>query len=137
MMSGCMDLILYQHLLVEFWLKVEMVLKLTFSQCAFQPPAEEEFVDGMLSKGDINSGCTGLNLSNPLPFNSDQTMAHLIDGQVLKNLSFNPGNSPYSEQNLERLCNSLQLQSLSLFPENFISFDEFARFVSSLHCSSL
>jgi len=49
-----------------------------FHECAFQHASEEAFVDGMLSKADKNSGCTGLRLSDPLPFSSDEFLVRLI-----------------------------------------------------------
>jgi len=108
-----------------------------FDRCVFRPAAEEAFVDEMLSKADKNSGCTGLHIGDTLPFSSDQILARLIDGQVLKDLSFFSNHSAYSEQLLISLRNSQTLQSLDFYPENFISFDDFAGFVSSLHSSSL
>jgi len=106
--------------------------------CVFQPPAEEAFVKGMLSKADKNSGLTGLRIILTSPFSSDQVLVRIMDGQVLNTFSFSPHmNSPFSEQVLNSLRNNLQLQSLDLCARNFESFNDFAAFVSSLHSSSL
>jgi len=88
---------------------------ISFYGCSFQPPAEEAFVEGMLSKADKNSGCIGLHFNETLPFSSDQILVRLIDGQALKDLSFFPDDSPYSTQVLDSLRNSLQFNlSLSI-----------------------
>jgi len=109
---------------------------ITFHECAFQPPAEEAFVDGMLSKADKNSGWTGLHLIRPLPFSSDEVLVRLIQGEVLADFKFELYG--FSERLQDSLRDSLQLQTLALELLNFMSsFDHFAGFVRSLHSRSL
>jgi len=110
---------------------------ISFSNCAFWPPAREAFVNGMLSKADKNSGCTGLHLYKTL-FSSDEALVRLIEGHMLYDFSvFFDRSSHFSKRLQDSLRDSLKLQSLFLSPRNFLSFDDFSRFVSSLHSSSL
>jgi len=103
--------------------------------CAFQPPAEESFVDGMLSKVDKNSGWTGIQLDDTLPFSSEEVLVRLIQGEVLNDFRFS--GYRFSDRLQDSLRDSLMLQSLFLTPQNFISFEDFAGFVISLHSRSL
>jgi len=111
---------------------------ITFHRCAFHPPAEEAFVDGMLTKTDQNSGLTGLFFDTSLPFRSDQSLVRLMmsrNGPI--DFSYLWPNSSYSEQVLNSLRNSPRLQSLALCSQNFTSNDDCASFVRSLNSTSL
>jgi len=110
---------------------------MSFHRCVFQPPAEEAFVDGMLSRAEEKSTWTELCLVHTLPFSSDEVLVRLIDGQVLNSFSLASSDSPYSEKVLDSVHNSVKLQTLVLYPQNFISFDDYAGFLKSLHSSSL
>jgi len=46
---------------------VHSSMSITFHRCAFQPPAKEAFVNGILSKTDNNSALTGLCFVSTLP----------------------------------------------------------------------
>jgi len=104
-------------------------------QCVLQPPAEEAFLDAMLSKTDKNIGLSHLYI-HTFPFNSGEVMGRLIRGSALKSFSYLPDGDPYPEEMLNSLCNS-GLLSLELFSVNFTSHDAYGAFLRSLHSSSL
>jgi len=113
-----------------------------FAKCEFASPAEEAFMDAMLSKMDKSSGLTELHFQHKLPSNSDQKLVHLMmseNGPTA--FSYCPKNLleslPYSKEVLNCLHNNPRLQSLGLCPKNFTSMDDYASFVSSLNSTSL
>jgi len=110
----------------------------TLDGCAFGPPAEEAFVDGILSKTDRNSGLTGLLFVNTFPFSSEHCLIRLMmSGNGPTAFSYLFPDAPYSEEVLDSLRNSQRLQSLELCRENFTSNDAYASFVRSLNSTSL
>jgi len=111
---------------------------ITFHRCAFQPPAEEAFVNGILSKTDQNSALTGLCFASTLPFRSDESLVRLMmNGNGPIGLSYLFPDSAFSEEVLDCLCNSPGLQSLELWGENFTSNGAYASFINSLKSTSL
>jgi len=111
---------------------------INFSKCEFEPPAEQAFVDAMLSKMDPNSGLTGICFEVTMPFGSDHWLPRLLmsgNGPIAFSYLF--PESPYSEEMLDCLRNIPRLQSLELCAENFTSKVAYASFVRSLNSTSL
>jgi len=111
-------------------------LSIHFEQCDIHLPAEEAFVEAMLSKTNKNSGLTNLYF-HTLPFSSDEIVARLINGHVLKTFSYMPDCEPCTEEVLDSLRNDPGLLSLEVFAENCTSHDHYATFVRSLQSSTL
>ncbi len=112
--------------------------KLTLVGCAFEPAAEEAFVDGMLSKTDSNSGLTALRFLDQSPFRSEQNLARLMMSEYgPTEFSYLFPDSRYSDEMLISLRNSPGLQSLALCSENFDDdFDKYGGFLSSLNSTT-
>jgi len=110
----------------------------TLAECAFEPAAEEAFVDGMLSKTDPNSGLTKLYFRDHLPFRSDQNLARLLMSEYGPiEFSYLCPDSRYSEEVLDSLRNSPGLQSLTLCSENFDDdYEDYGDFLSSLNSTT-
>jgi len=111
---------------------------ITFDGCVFVPPAEEAFVDGMLSTTVQNSGLTSLFFRTTLPFSSEQRLIRLMmSGNGPTAFSYLYPESHCSEEVLDCLRNSPRLQSLGLCDENFTSNEAYSSFVGSLNSTSL
>jgi len=112
--------------------------KLTLVGCAFEPAAEEAFVDEMLSKTDKNSGLTGLHFLDHLPFRSEQNLVRLLMSEYgPMEFSYLWPDSRFSEDMLIGLRNSPGVQFLALCSENFADDgDKFGGFLSSLNSTT-
>ncbi len=112
--------------------------RLSLVGCAFEPAAEEAFVEGMLSKTDSNSGLTGLCFLDQSPFRSEQNLVRLLMSEYgPMEFSYLWPDSPYSEEMLISLRNSPGLQSLALCSENFADdYDKYGGFLSSLNSTT-
>jgi len=94
------------------------ITKLTLAECAFEPAAEEAFVEGILSRTDKSNGLRKLHFLDCLPFRSDQNLVRLLMSEYgPMEFSYLFPDSRYSEEMLISLRNSPGLQSLALCSE--------------------
>jgi len=106
-----------------------------FDCCKFVDDAADAFLQGMIAKSDRNVGLIGMAIRGSMPFSED-ILITLFCTNLLQTYKLHECVDYHSAKALCAMQKS-QLRSLTLNSGGFFTWDNFARFLHSLHSSTV